>query len=546
MKNQLQVILWVLFFGFSVILNAQDQNKAEGQAKSDLNNNKAEGQPKTDLNNLEQAPAGVQRARLGTAQWKDKAPGTREITIVEDRDQTYMTSKVYVLEHTQAVDLRPFVDGAVRRFNSESNVQRLSYNAGGKQYLVVNMALDMVPYIDDMIKKLDRPTADPKKDIIDGSSISGTGSYRFSYQPQYRSTPEMLNVFRRVGFAAAEAAYFLDPASNTFYWKNSYSDGIDGLNWMKIIDRPVPQVEMRVNMYEINMNHLVELGIDFIRLKNGPGADLLNFASDLFDFDSDQQFMGKMIDLISKGSHSWAGFLIAPDFDGSFIRLLAQKGNAKVATSSVISVATDYTDPGVNWANARYRLTFTPEYQNISKNATQEISVANNNQNTYRFHLRAPVICFNKGYDVKKKEGNAGVMTFGWVLNNGSVLERDNNGTETINPSVIRSFANVTPGTEKLIAAFDRQHDVDQSNGIPFLSDIPILKYIFGASTDSKSNYKVFVTVETTPLPPRADLSKWAGRVVSLAEMIKSEEERKAGAAEPQVKAQTGTIEQIK
>ena len=106
----------------------------------------------------------------------------------------------------------------------------------------------------------------------------------------------MLNVFRTVGFAGADSAYFLDPQSNTFYWKNSYSDGVDGLNWMRIIDRPVPQVELKVHMYEININQLVELGIDFIRLKNGPGADLLNFATDLFKFDSDQQFMGKMID----------------------------------------------------------------------------------------------------------------------------------------------------------------------------------------------------------------------------------------------------------
>jgi hypothetical protein len=391
-----------------------------------------------------------------------------------------------------------------------------------------------------MVAKLDRPVKDPKKNTIDGSIIAGTGIYRFSYQPQYRATQGMLNVFRTVGFPAAECVYFLDTASNTFYWKNSYSDGIDGLNWMKILDRPIPQLELKLNMYEINMNHLVELGIDFIRLKNGPGADMLNFATDLFKFDSDEQFMGKMVDLISKGNHSWSGFLIAPDFDGSFIRLLAQKGDAKVATTSTMSVATDYTDPGLNWADARYRISFTPEYQNISKNATQEISVANDNANTYRFHLRSPVICFNN----KHKKAEAATMTFGWVLSNGSVLERDNNGTETINPSVIRSFATVNPGVEKLIAAFDRQHDVDQENGIPFLSEIPGFKYIFGSSTDSKANYKIFVTVETTSITPKASLSKWAGRVVSQVEMIKKDKKKKASIQE--VKNLSENVEEIK
>jgi hypothetical protein len=536
MKNWKIVVLVLLFTGMSSL--SFSQNEKAGTKPIRL---KGPGTPEKS----QQSAAGIQRTRLGTAQWKDKEPGTREITIVEDRDQTYMTSKVYVLQHTKAVDLRPFVDGAVRRFNSESNVQRLNYSAGGKQYLVVNMALDMVPYIDDMVKKLDRQTKDPKKDTIDGSIISGTGIYRFSYQPQFRASQEMLNVFSTVGFAAAEAAYFLDPASNTFYWKNSYSDGIDGLNWMKILDRPIPQVEFKINMYEINMNSLRELGIDFIRLKNGPGADLLNFGTDLFSFKADEQFMGKMIDLISKGSHSWTGFLIAPDFDGSFIRLLAQKGNAKVATSNAMSVATDYTDPGNVWANARYRFTFTPEYQNISKNATQEITVANDSANTYQFHLRSPVICYN-GKIKKKEDAEAATMTFGWVLGNGSVLERDNNGAETINPTVARSFATINPGVEKLIAAFDRQHDVNQNNGIPFLSEIPGFKYIFGSTSDSQAHYKIFITAETTPLPPKADLSQWAGRVITFAEMIKDENKKKKRRKKSPIKKKTETVEQIK
>lgn len=536
--------LKILFMVFALaaiplLLSAQEPAQAQGQPATRLEN-------ANQINIREQPAEGVQKARYGTAQWKHKGPSTREITIVEDRDQTYMSSKVYELKHTLAVDLRPFVAGAVRRYNSESNVQRLNYKAGGKQLLIVNMPLDMIPYIDDMIKKLDRPTNDPQKNTIDGSTISGTGSYRFSYQPQYRASQEMLNIFRRVGFQGADSHYFLDTATNTFYWKNSYSDGVDGLNWMKIIDRPVPQVEMRVNMYEVNMNKLVELGIDFIRLKNGPGADLLNFSADLFSFKSNEQFMGKMMDLISKGSHSWAGFLIAPDFDGSFIRLLAQKGTAKVATSSLMTVATDYTDPGTTWANARYRLNFTPEYQNISKNATQEISVASDTANTYQFHLRSPVICYNSQYNVKEKNGKAGIMTFGWVLSNGSVLERDNNGTETINPSIIRSYTSVIPGVEKLVAAFDRQHDVNQSNGIPFLSEIPGFKYIFGSTSDSKAKYKLFVTLETTPLPPRGDLSKWAGKVVALAEMIKDEEKKQSGEKEPRIKNRSGKVEEIK
>ncbi|HPN84059.1 MAG TPA: hypothetical protein PK821_01865, partial [Victivallales bacterium] len=148
---------------------------------------------------------------------------SRRVAIVEDRDQTYMTSKLYELKNVKGADLAPFVLGAVRRFNTrgtpEASVQSLAYAKEGKEYILVNMATDIVALIDDMIAKLDRPS----KTDGEGSIVDGDGIYRFVYCPKHRFTKDMINVASIV--SGGDGQFFSDPSTNMFYWKDSKSDG---------------------------------------------------------------------------------------------------------------------------------------------------------------------------------------------------------------------------------------------------------------------------------------------------------------------------------
>ena len=58
------------------------------------------------------------------------ADGDKQRTIVfnEDRNQHYMTTKVYELKYVRAHDLLPFIRGAVKRFDSQSLVQSVDYS----------------------------------------------------------------------------------------------------------------------------------------------------------------------------------------------------------------------------------------------------------------------------------------------------------------------------------------------------------------------------------------------------------------------------------
>ena len=440
------------------------------------------------------------------------AQETREIRVTEDRDQAYFTSKVYELKNTLAVDITPFVIGAVQRYDSFASVERMNDKANKKQLLTVNMPVAMVPYIDDMIEKIDRPGT------VDGqnSVIQSTGITKFVYYPEHRASLDMLPIGTAVG--SSDGSYFFDSANNMFYWKDVRSKGEGALKYYQAFDRPVPQVELTLNVYEINENDVKELGIDYVAWKNGPGANIFNTGWDFTNLQSFTKVMNwaNTTNIEGYASHGWGGFMVAPNIDMTFIRLLAQKGKAKIATSGALTLVNDYTnDPGPNnFTNAKYKIKFTPSYQDIQKDDKQTVSVKES-QSDFYFYLRRPTINFNGEIGE-----SAMMMEFGFEMNIIDTVEQTSKGQPIQNVNNFKSWLTVASGTEKMLGTYDREQDVSQYNGMPFLGDIPVLKYIFGAVEHSKSHTKVFVTVSTKAITPTDNLSEWSGKAVTIGEML--------------------------
>ncbi len=136
-----------------------------------------------------------QEASLVNYRIRRNEDGLRQIRLLEDRDQKYMVSKVYELKHAKGTDITPWVLGAVHRYYSASTVERLSYKKEKKEYLVVNTGVDMIPFVDEMVAKLDRPSKIDKE----GSIYEGSGIYKFVYYPKYRFSPELVRVGPTVG-----------------------------------------------------------------------------------------------------------------------------------------------------------------------------------------------------------------------------------------------------------------------------------------------------------------------------------------------------------
>ena len=83
---------------------------------------------------------------------------TRKIRFIEDDAQDYMVTKVYSLKYIKANDIVPFVLGAVMRYSTNSKVDRINYAAAKQQWLAVTTPVAMMPYVDDMVAKMDRPS----------------------------------------------------------------------------------------------------------------------------------------------------------------------------------------------------------------------------------------------------------------------------------------------------------------------------------------------------------------------------------------------------
>ncbi len=446
--------------------------------------------------------------------------GIRTIRLYQDDAQTRIVSKLYELKYTKATDIRPFIQAAVKRYSATSNVERVNYHRAKRQMIIVSTGEDFMPYVDELIAGLDRPVKLNKN----GSIFEGTGVARVSYSPKYRAADDIIRLINEGTMKTPEGKAFLNKDTNTIYWKDDRGAAMDILAWVQYLDRPVPQVNLRLNYYEIRESRLRDIGLDYLAWKNGPGMDIFSAGFDggkVFSNEAVFQLISgayKLADLTKNFSTSWGygAFFTAPQFDLSFIRVLQQSGNAKLAAQADLTFVNTpiYDDPARNTHLPKtYSVTLTPGYENIVKDSDDKTSIVVGGDSTLTFSVTNPVICF----ETEPKESNAkgmipaseafyrknrGCVIFSYQLDSKTVTERSNRGDELGNASTVSGELTLGFKTEKMLTTYVREQEVKQTVGIPFLIKIPILKYLFGTETSIKEKTHVFVTVEANLVHP--------------------------------------------
>ena len=448
------------------------------------------------------------------------ATGVRTIRLLQDDGQVRLVSKVYELKHLRATDIRPFVEAAVKRYSASSTVERVNYPQGGRHMIIVTTGEDFIPYVDELIAGLDKPG----KPGPSGSIIAGTGITRVTYTPNYRAAEDIVRLINDGTIRTPECYAFLDPDTNTIYWKDDRESALATLAWVKYLDRPLPQVNLRINYYEIRESKLRDLGLDYLAWKNGPGLDIFSAGFNggrLFSSEAVWELIGGATKLaeITKGfSTSWGygAFLTAPAFDLSFVRVLQQSGHARlVAHADLTFVNTPVYDvPELNGHLPKnYTVTLTPGYGSIRKNDEDKTSIAEGGDSTLTLTVTNPVICFgadpaeiNPRGEIPSTEEfyrkNRGGVVFAYALDSRTVTERSNRGDELGNSSTISGELTLGFKTEKLLATYIREQDVTQTVGIPFLVKIPVLKYLFGTTTTVRERTYIIVTAEASLVHP--------------------------------------------
>jgi type II secretory pathway component GspD/PulD (secretin) len=447
-------------------------------------------------------------ALLLTAGLTASAQKVRKLHLLQDDAQQTMVTKVYDLKYVLANDITPFVLGAIKRYNTNSNVDRLNYAYGKKTLLVVSAPSDLIPYIDEIVRKIDRPA--PKD--ANGSIVTGDGISRFVYMPNFRSTSDIAYVLDNLVRDADGAVYF-DNSSNLVYWKDAAVDGLEILKWAKAFDRPIPQVELAVTIYEVRKSVLDDIGVDYLAWKNGPGMNLFAVGFQTAAVDSVEK---SLADMNKFTSYAYGGFFSAPQFDASFIRLLSQAGSAKVTGSGSITVTNNYS--------RTFSLSISPETQNLQKDTALKTSIVPDIASGFSITVVNPVICYRQNkegeplYDGRTDKAvyetlKANIQfKYSVVMNN--VTERNNRGSELTQQNSLQSSLTVDTGAERLLAAYTKKDKVEQVIGIPFLSDVPWLKYLVSTTTTADEDVNVFVTIKARLSNPQDSFPDWSGKIV--------------------------------
>ena len=306
---------------------------------------------------------------LTPTQIEEAGEKVQKITFMQDDTQFNMVSKIYTLKHTKAADLAPFVKSAVIRFDSVSTVGRLEDKANNRQILIVSTAQDMMPYVDEMIAALDRPG----KMNEYGSSISGTGIAYGTYKPQFRAAADMRKVIvgGQVASDTKDARVRLDSKTNLFYFKDTPYRVADIKRKLEWLDKEIPQTRIELKIYEVRDSDLLDVGIDYLAWKNGPGLNLFEAGYEALNMKVAETLFNQLtqtgVDLFGNFSYGFGGMYTAPAFDFSFIRILQQNGKATINSTASLTVS--------NIPEKEFKVSFSPEYQNILKDDDHRASV---------------------------------------------------------------------------------------------------------------------------------------------------------------------------
>ncbi len=406
----------------------------------------------------------------------------QKITFIEDDAQKNMASKIYVLKHTKAADVAPFIRSAVVRYCDESNVSTVQDGERNRQMLIVSTGINMIEYVDKLVTALDRPVKVDK-----ASNITGDGIAYGVYQPQFRATKSMLDIIIKGGVSSGEidSDVRLDTKRNMFYFKDTPATVEDikvKLGWL---DKPIPQVRLEMKVYQVRDSDLKDVGIDYLAWKNGPGLDLFSAGYNALNLRTAEklvELLGKGADIAGNATWGFGGFYTAPAFDLSFLRILQQNGKATICSTASVLVT--------NNREREFKVSFAPEYQNLTKDEYHASAVAVGGDSSLLASITDPVIT----------AGENGCVNFACNISNNNVVERNNFGVELVETENISAQTILDFNKEQILAAWDRSSIVEQTVGVPFLCEIPVLKYIFGTTANNTEINRFFVTVRAVPV----------------------------------------------
>lgn len=363
--------------------------------------------------------------------------------------------------------------------------------------------------IDSLVEYLDSPKM---------GSLS-SGSQMFIYMPKFVPARNLQPLLENMGMNVSDVTELwqggdlvaYDPDLNwlVFDVANFSCDNI--ANMLTKYDVPVPQVRLKVKVYEVTSENDEKIGIDFQSWKNNEGADLFS-AGGRYRNNWQAMYSGKIMPNKGYGSENSSFFNFNPKWNSRYIDFLTSKGKAKVVHSGELVIRNNYSASLACTTQLVYIDSSTPvsgttiptdsdnlyevgAYKLLSTildyTFTDDIAVGKGNQQV----TTVSATDFGFTMDVDNVSVNLNETLFKITLTNTSLLGFQSDGTPRISTGNKVSQTVSLPHNKDgfVIGGLAKDELVKSKTGIPLLMDIPWLGYIFSSESTSIKHSELIV-----------------------------------------------------
>ncbi|MBQ7207090.1 MAG: hypothetical protein IJS01_04765 [Lentisphaeria bacterium] len=305
-----------------------------------------------------------------------------------------------------------------------------------------------------------------------------------------------------------------------------------GLNWLafdvanyscdniaamlKKFDVPIPQIKLRIKVYELTSENDDRIGLDFQNWKNNEGADFFSVGGRYRNNWSATYSAGALMPDRTFGSERTSFFNFNPKWNTRYIDFLESRGKAKVIHTGEITIRNSgagsfarttqliYTDNSQNFPGVSDPAKGAPDLGIAAYKLLRDLAgniLSNDLGSAKGKQQTTTVSTATFGFQMTVNSVTVGTKEtqFDVTLSNTSLLGFQSNGKPRISAgNTVNQIVSLPAGKDCFIIGGLVKHNVVTSTtGIPYLVDIPFIgPYLFGTTSKSVKQSQLLVAAQ--------------------------------------------------
>jgi type II secretory pathway component GspD/PulD (secretin) len=421
-------------------------------------------------------------------------PNDEDVLVLRTNEKVLLNryvTKTIPLRHVHPREIR----GVLREMTAKEGgrAEVIRDKNSGENFLQVVAPKWQIPFIEQAIATIDQEWVQENMD----------GSQTVYFRPKYRRAAVVDSFARNWG---GEGSTEIDQNNNALVRRDEPYRIDEYLDGAALVDVPEHQGRFHVKVYEVTVSNDLRLGLDYVAWKNGPGRNLFGIGA--AGYYADQRYsnmppvlspfgggtVGTSDDNIYRNSVRWAygNFLLT----AAYVDFLSSKGKAKTLAEGTVQVRSGDTgifsaadqvvsfvertgnqgDPEGESADplAPGRDDLTHYDRTLNREVTGEVGI---------FINIAPVILKDSTDVVVSAEVS-------------SVAGYTPQGLPIINETTTATRARLQDGQLLVLAGLNRDEKVETKAGMPYLSELPVLGYLFGGENNIDRQTQIVIVIE--------------------------------------------------